>query len=460
MKLVSTAASKKWKSCLSSLERAEPTVIKHLLPAEQLYQTVQDIGYKFRSRIFTPVVTTWLWFKQRLQPGTACKKTVSQAFTRGLVEQDQVISTDNTAYCRARVRLPEKLIERTALHTARQADDEADYQAFGRPVYLVDGTTAKMADTEQNQQEYPQPKSQKQGCGFPAIRMVGMFSLSSGVLRDMAMGPLAKSELALFHTLWPTLPRKAIVVADRYYGCYMELALLPQHGVDAVMRVNASRKVDFRRSHKRLGKNDAIFKWRRPSSCTWLSREERLAAPETQLVRVIKYKIRIKGIQPKTVLLATTLLDPEAYPAKDLAYLYGRRWQVEVNIRDIKTTMRMEFINVQSPAMVRKEVWMHMLCYNMTRSVMQQACKQAGASMAEMSFKGSLGIITSMAAALGTRVLTVVLYEQMLEGIARDRLKKRPHRSEPRAVKRRKKDYPMLTSKRRPKVRPSEVLVT
>lgn len=459
MELVSRAASKKLKSSLSGLELVEPTVIKQLLPAEGLRQIIQDIGLEYRERLFTPVATMWLWLKQRLEPGTGCREVVAGAFARGLVEGQEPVSTDCSAYCKARGRVPEELVERANAQVAQQVDDASDYQAFGRPVYLVDGTTCKAADTKENQKEYPQPMSQKPGCGFPAIRIVGVFSLATGVLRQLAMGPLAKSELALLYTLWSTLPKKAILVGDRFYGCFMNIALLLGRGVDTVMRVNASRKVDFRKRHKRLGKGDAIYEWSRPSRCTWLSKLLRLSAPKTMLVRVIRYTIRMPGFRSEKVLLATTLLDPEAYPAHDIAQLYGRRWQVELDIRDIKTTLGMEFINVQSPAMVRKEVHMHMLCYNLARSIMQQACVLTDLPLEEASFKGSLSIITSMADTLGTRELTPEMYEQVLRGIAQARLRRRPNRSEPRAIKRRKKDYPMLTRKRCPKSRTPKLLV-
>ena len=459
MELVSRAASKKLKSSLSSLELVEPTVIKRLLPAEGLRQIVQDIGLTYRTRVFTPVATVWLWLKQRLKPGTGCRQVVAQAFARGLVEGHDPVSTDCSAYCRARGRLPEELVERANTQVAQQVDDASHYQAFGRPAYVVDGTTAKAADTEENQEEYPQPTSQKPGCGFPSIRIVGVFSLATGVLRHLDMGPLAKSELALFYTLWSKLPENAILIGDRYFGCFMNIALLLARGIDTIMRVNAGRKVDFRQCHTRLGKGDALFEWTRPSVCPWLSKRLRLSAPKTMLVRVIRYTIRMPGFRSEKVLLATTLLDPKAYPAHEIAQIYGRRWQVELDIRDIKTTLGMEFINVQSPAMVRKEIWMHMLGYNLARSIMQQACALTDLPVEEASFKGSLSIITAMADTLGTRQLTPEMYERMLRGIAQARLRRRPNRSEPRAIKRRKKDYPMLTRKRCAKSRTPKVFV-
>lgn len=459
MELVSHAAAKKLKSNLRGLELAEPTVIKRLLPADMLYEIIRDIGLTFRKRAYTPVATVWLWLHQRLKPGTACREVVAGAFARTLVEGQETVSTDCSAYCRARGRVPEELVERACTQVAEQVDEKSDYQAFDRPVYLVDGTTCKAADTEDNQKEYPQPTSQKPGCGFPSIRLVGVFSLATGVLRQLAMGALDKSELALFYTLWSTLPKNAILVGDRYFGCFMNVALLLARGVDTVMRVNASRKVHFGKCHTRLSKGDALFEWKRPSKCTWLSKWVRLSAPKTLLVRVIRYTIHTPGFRSETVLLATTLLDPKVYPAHDLAQLYGRRWQVELDIRDIKTTLGMDFINVQSPSMVRKEIWVHMLCYNLARSIMTHACVVTGLAFEEASFKGSLNIITAMADALGTRELSPEMYEQMLKGIAQARLRRRPNRSEPRVIKRRKKDYAIMTQRRRAKRLKPQLLV-
>ena len=324
---------------------------------------------------------------------------------------------------------------------------------FGRRVWLSDGTTCQAADTETNQEKCPQPPGQKKGCGFPMVRLVGMFSLITGAVRDLAIGSYYESEHALFRALWDRLQSTDIVVADSLFNSYVHITLLLNKGVDVLFRQDRRRKFDFRRG-KRLGPKDALFVLRRPPASqrpNWMTEEEYLRLiPETQQVRVLEYTVKVPGFRPKKIRLITTLLDPQLYPAELLAQLYAQRWRVELDINDIKTTLEMDFLNVQSPEMIRKEIWMHMLGYNLIRKVMWDTSARHGRPIEELSFKGTLQLVTAVAAAIGAKpeLATEETYEKLLKGINQRPVRRRPNRSEPRVVKRRNNKYTYMTKPR------------
>jgi len=453
-----------------SLEGSVPDLIKEILPQHRLEQIVKACGITFRKRHFTPMATVWLWLWQRLQ-NAGCREVAAAAFAWAFASDLEPASTDCSGYSKARGRQEETFIKAIAQRVAHDTDHASDFQAFGRPVYGADGTTAKAADTEENQHAYAQPQNQQSGCGFPIVRFVGIFSLATGALRHLAMGAYTQSEQALFYSLWDQLAAHAIIVADRYFDSYRNLSLLLARGVDCLMKLNASRhKPDFRQCHKRLGKGDGLFVWKRPARKDWEKDWARAwdydEAPQTLIVRIIRYTIRIPGFRSKPVTLVTTLLDPGRYPARELAKLYGRRWSVEVDIRDMKSTMGMAFIDARTPEMIRKEIWMYTLAYNVIRQLMQHAAVGYELPMEEVSFKGTQQVLLKMIDAIGTgqgRAMADA-YELMLFGISQRQVRPRRNRSEPRVLKRRKGKYAYMTRvrsayERRPKAAPAELLV-
>jgi hypothetical protein len=434
-----------------NLENATPEFIKRRLPPEQLQAIMQLCGVTFRRRLFTPMSTLWLWLWQRLR-GASCRHVVGSAFAWAVGKGQQPASTDCSGYCQARMRQKETFLKRTAQQLAEQTDADSDFQAFGRPVFLVDGTSAKVADTSANRQAFPLGGGQNPGASFPKLRMLAIFSLATGVLRHLATGAFhGTSEQGLFYSLWPQLPAGSIVVADRYFDTFRNLALLLNRGVHCVFKLNAHRnQPDLRRCHKRLGKGDALFEWRRPQRKDWLLASDYDEAPETLVVRIIRYTLKLHGFRSKPVVLVTTLLDPVAYPAAQVAALYGRRWEVEINLRHIKSTLGMDLIDARSPAMVRKEIWVFMLAYNLIRQIMYETAVSCGLDLARVSFAGTAQLVLDM-----TPVLSLLhggefadAYDMLLQGIAQRPVRHRPNRSEPRVVKRRNTKYTHMTRPR------------
>ena len=233
----------------------------------------------------------------------------------------------------------------------------------------------------------------------------------------------------------------------------MILAELLARGCDAVFRLHGgrSRTVDFRKG-KRLGRQDRRVTWDRPTvRPRGLSRQQWMSLPEQLTMRIIRFTTQVPGFRSRTIVVATTLLDPVAYPAQEIAALYGDRWTVELRLRDIKTTMQMDVLRGKSADIVRKEILMHLLAYNLIRALMWQAAQKHGRPLHRLSFAGTVEHLNALAPYLwlygGTRRSGIV-YALLLEWIARDKLPHRPGRIEPRAVKRRPKEYDRLNRPR------------
>jgi hypothetical protein len=324
---------------------------------------------------------------------------------------------------------------------------------WGRRVKIIDGTTASMPDTEANQKEWPQTRSQKPGCGFPLIKLVGLFSLGSGALLHMAEGDCHQSEVILARQLWQHLERNDIALTDRGFCSYQDLSAIAARGADAVMRLHQARHADFRKGRS-LGPNDRLVTWVKPAQRSAGCTPEAYALlPDTLVLRMIRYRVTTPGFRTKEVVLITTLLDPVAYPTSELAELYFERWNIELHYREIKTLLGMDVLRCLSPAMVRKEVAMHRIAYNLVRILMQQAAIIHHVPIARISFKGTLDSLhhfaDAMQALAGKPRRQKDLLANLLQAIANDPLPHRPGRVEPRAKKRRSKNYHLLTSPRR-----------
>ena len=309
-----------------------------------------------------------------------------------------------------------------------------------------------MPDTPENQARYPQSSTQKAGCGFPAMHIVALFSLSGGLLLDMAKGTLRVHERTLFSRLWHLLEAGDVLLADRGFCAYGDFYLLMQRGIDSVMRNHQRRTVGLRQI-KRFGKGDRLVHWFKMKPCPkgW-SKEDWKAVPNTMPVREITVMIEESGFRTKKIVIATTLLDPKQYPKQAFAELYQRRWRVELYFRDIKTAMGMDILRCKTPDMVEKELYMHFIAYNLIRGLMLNAACSHTVSPDRLSFKGTAATARQWAPLIAMardKEHHREMIQALLEAIARDPVPLRPNRIEPRAVKRRPKNYQRLTKPRR-----------
>ncbi len=419
-----------------------------LLPPGLLSQA--DEGPNSRERIFSVRRTFFGFLYQVLKPDTSCREIVRQIQALFALHDQGRVDEGSSAYCQARKRLPLDTLQRVRVGVAAAGEKMAQLWRGLRPK-LLDGTTIGLPDTQKNQRAYPQSRSQKPGCGFPLMRLLGVFSLSTGVLLDYAKGNKHQSELRLLKGLLDHFKPGDLAVADRGFCTYVLLALFHLRGIAGLFRLHQARPTDWRQG-KRLGNNDRLFTWQKPlQKPRWLPQSWWKQVPAQLTVRVIRFQLCRQGYRPESVTLATTLLDPEKYPAEDIAQLYARRWKIELWFRDIKTSMGMEVLRCKSPALVHKELEMFFIAYNAIRCLMVQAAASNDVQLDRISFKGTVDSVRQFSLALAqarSKKKQKQLIVELLETIARDEVPDRPHRTEPRAVKRRPKAFPLLNKPR------------
>ena len=446
-----------WADVLKGQEDVRTQAWNKVLSKEQVEAACRREKYSWRDRFWVPLRVLQTFLIQVLHTACSCGDAVAMTLADLAASGQDVhrVSSDPSAYAGARKRLPENVV-RWVFRTIGQClrDWAADGHKFcGRRVWMVDGTTCSMPDTPSLQEAFGQPSSQKPGCGFPVARIVGLFCWASGAVVDVAIGQYRKSELALWRTLWGCLGPGDIALADRYYCNYADIVGLQRQKADVVFRLHQRRKADFRRG-KRLSKDDRLMTWQRPVKSArprGMSVDEWERLPETLTVRILRAAVGTRGFRCRSVVIATTLLDPVEFPAEKIVALYGDRWTIELRLRDLKTMLGMDVLRGKSPGVVRKEIYMHLAAYNMVRMLMWQAAEQYGQDLHRMSFAGAvdrLNAIWPYLLLLAGTERAATLYDLVLRWIAENKLPHRPNRVEPRAVKRRPKEYARLNRPR------------
>jgi hypothetical protein len=388
-----------------------------------------------------------------LSAGKACREAVRAFLAWQALEGRRPASPRTTAYCNARRRLRQRDLDRVRVRVARKVEatvTEADLWC-GRRVRVVDGSALSMPDTPENQHVYPQHRGQKPGCGFPVMRVVALFSLATGVLLDLAKASLRIAEQPLFRTLWHRLAPGDVVLGDRGFCSYAALFALAQRGVDSVVRTHPRRtRLSLVR---RLGRGDRLIRWHKsPRPPAWLSREAWQQLPDRLLLRELTFPVALPGFRTRRVTVVTTLRHPAAFPAPAFRDLYRRRWLAELFLRDIKTTLGMDILRCKTPDMVHRELAMYLIAYNLLRALMREAALAHGLPVTRISFQGTVATVRQWAPTLADPRLQPAdrrrLTDLLLTYLARDPLPHRPNRTEPRARKRRPKNYQLLTQPR------------
>ena len=397
----------------------------------------------------------WACLNMVFHPGSSCRESQRSIQSWWKARQRTWRNPCSSAFCAARARLPIDWMRRLWWRAADRlaASTPALAGCRGRRVLVVDATSVTAPDTRENQQEWPQTKSQKPGCGFPLINLAGIFCLASGALLRAAHGKWGTSEARLFALLRRTLRRGDILVGDRGFWSFANLALLPLRGVDLLVRGRYAARIDWRKG-KRLGKDDRLITMRRPAdkdASRVMNARLWQRLPEAITVRQLRARSTRPGFRPRELLLITTLLDPVLWPAQTLISLYERRWRVELYFDDIKTTLQASSMRCLTPAMVRRELLLHAIAYNLLRRIMLQSASEHGAPLDQLSFKGTLDTLRHWQHHIGAQRHASARRDAtaaMLDLCAADLLPVRPGRSEPRVLKRRPKPYQHLTHPR------------
>jgi hypothetical protein len=423
-----------------------------LLSEDRIHQAFGKARWFWQAWIYSPSVTIWVFLAQCLSADHSCREAVAQLIAWRLAQGKKPCSAETGAYCTARERVPEEACLQLARDAGRRVDDEAPaaWRWLGRRVLDVDGSTITMPDTPENQATYPQVPGQRRGCGFPIARIVVVFSLAVGTVLDVAIGRYQgkqTGENSLFRTLHDVLREGDVVLADRHFSGWFDMALLQQRGVDSVVRKHQLRATDFR-TGQRLGPNDHLVCWGKPARPVWMSKEPYASLPDALTMREVRVIVRQKGFRTKELVVVTTLLDPAEYPAAEIAVLYRRRWQAELNLRSLKIVLQMDHLRCQTPHRVRNEFYMHLVAYNLIRQLMAVATFRAGVEPWTVSFKGALQTMNKLLPLLSTGISTQNWCAAVLQAIATHDVGNRPDRFEPRVKKRRPKKFKFLREPR------------
>jgi hypothetical protein len=422
-----------------------------------LSQALAALDLCWLDRIYSPLVTLWIFLGQVLSADHSCRAAVARLIAHRLSRGQRSCSAETGAYCLARKRLPEEFFSNIARQTGRALDAGVDPKWLwkGRRVYAFDGSSVSMPDTPANQRDYPQPDTQKPGLGFPLARIAAVFSLACGAVLDVGICRYAgkgQSELGMLRTLWDLFLPGDVMLADRLMCTWTEMVMLKQRGVDSVCRLTSHRKADFRRG-KRLGKDDHVVQWLKPAKPRSIDRETYSALPEFLMIRECRVQVEQPGFRVKTLIVATTLQDADEFSKDDLAQLYRARWNAELDLRSLKQTLQMDVLRCKTPELVRKELWTHILAYNLIRTIAAQAAIQHGVEPRTISFKGTVQTLEAFQPVISLQgehnsALRRILYEHLLSAIANHRVANRPDRYEPRLRKRRPKHYGFLRKPR------------
>ena len=431
-----------------------------VLLEDEICQAFADAGAEFgrgENGVYTPAITLWAFLSQVLYKGEqrSCEAAVARVIALLTTLGRKPCSDDSGAYCRARAKLPEEVLQKLTLQVGQRLEHQApaDWRWHGRRVMLVDGTTVSAPDTVKNQEMYPQPNTQKEGLGFPVIRLVMLLSLATAAVCGMALGPYAGKETgesALFRQLLDQLQRGDIVVADRYFASYFMAALLLAIGVDFTFRQHQLRTTDFRRG-RRLGKGDHVVVWMRPDRPDWMDKDTYDRMPETLTVRELDVQVSQPGFRTESLVVVTSFTDAQAHTKDEIADLYHARWHVELDLRSIKQSLGMDVLRCKTPAMLRKEIWTHLLAYNLLRKMNAQS-----ALLSQKRLPREISLTAAMQkAAASWSVLPAATAESFhrlalthLKHLAGHRVGNRPNRVEPRAVKRRPSPIALLMEPR------------
>jgi putative transposase len=423
-----------------------------LLSEDRIQKAFDSARWLWQGWIYTPAMTVWVFLSQCLSPDHSCRDAVARLVAWRVARGQKPCSAETGAYCTARNDLPEEAIHELVRDTGRQIEDEAPEAWLwqGRKVRVADGSTFTMPDTPANQAAYPQQKSQKPGCGFPIARIVVVFSLSVGTVLEAAISKYKgkqTGENSLLRELHSTLAEGELLLVDRYFSGWFDIALVRQRGVDVLVRKHQLRATDFR-TGRRLGKEDHLVTWFRPQRPPWMPAEQYATLPEELTLREVRVRVAQSGMRTKSLLLVTTLLDAQQYPAAEIAALYRRRWQAELHLRSIKIALQMDHLRCKTPHRVRNEFYMHLLAYNLIRGVMAAAAQQSDVSPWEISFKGTLQTLSQFLPLLVAEASTEAWCQALLTSVATHIVADRPDRFEPRRIKRRPKHYPRLQKHR------------
>jgi hypothetical protein len=413
-----------------------------VLTEASILEVLAEHGVEYRDRVFGPATTIWGFLSQVLSDDHSCRDAVSRVIAHRAASGLEACSPNTASYCNARGRIPAAVLRDLAKRTAGelQAGTPQRWKWNGRNVFVADGSHVSMPDTPENQAAYPQPEAQQPGIGFPLARLAVLLSLATGACCDLAIAPYAgkgTGETTLLRRMYDSLSPGDVVVADALFDDYFLIWELRQRGVDVVTRAQCRR---VGTQTVRRGPDGDVILWQRPNKPRGMTGEQYRTYPRTQLMRQVSVDARDKDNRAEQFEVLTTILD-ESIGGGQIGRLYELRWEGEVDIRSIKSTLKMDVLRCKTPGMVVKEIWAHLLAYNLLRTVMAVAAAQSEVEPRKISFKGAKQAVTAFAPKIEAARPEdrPRLIDALLAAVAYHRVGDRPGRWEPRARKRRPK---------------------
>ena len=368
-----------------------------VLTEECLKEALREIKAPWNDRIFTPLVTLWVFLGQVLAADQSCRAAVARLIAHRVAQGLEALQLGDRRLLPGAETPAGAVLRRHRPPVGRRLDERVDPKWLwkGRRVYLFDGSTVAMPDTPENRAEYPLTYNQTPGTCFAIARIGAIISLSCGAILDLGICRYAgkgQGEVSLLRRLWDVLRPGDVLLGDRLMGNWASMYWLQQRGVDTVSRLTAHRTADFRKG-TRLGKDDHLVVWKKPTSIRSVDRRTYDALPESITVREVRFRVEQPGFRTRAIVVVTTLLDPEQATQEELASLYRARWNNELDLRSIKITLQMDMLRCKTPELVRKEIWTHVLAYNLIRTVMAQAAAGEGLAPRSISFKATLQVL-------------------------------------------------------------------
>ena len=429
-------------------------LFENILPSVKLNEWHQSE----RKRIYDPTTTLWAWCSQILESNASCHKAVSNVQSWREQLGLTVPSSQTKAYCEARKRLPKSFIKQANEHVLKKLDNSILSRDLwhGLQLKAIDGSSMQLMDTEENQLIYPQPNQQKQGCGFPVMGVCGVVNLSHGGWETLSTSAHTQHDLSAVYYVLKCFGKEDLCLADRAYNSYEFMCLLKAQGSESLMRLHQARKraLDWKKGVK-IGKNDRLYTWTKPkqqSPGSQLTKEEWELLPDSMEVRVSRFRYKQRDGKTAWMYLASSLIDEKRYPYEELCECYYDRWVIELKFRDVKTMLQMEFIRSKTPALSEKTIHMLQLCYNMIYALIQEARREHLVENHQLSFKHCVDQILSHSSNYKGhhkhRYKREELHEKLLLQLASETLIIRKERHEPRAKKRRPKNFQLLTQPR------------
>jgi len=431
--------------------RNEGLPFADILTEASIRDVLNEHGVQFRDRVFNPITTIWGFLSQVLSDDHSCRDAVSRIIAHRAANGITVCSPNTASYCDARSRIHTSVLSTLAKRTAQelQASIADEWKWNARSVFIFDGSSVSMPDTPENQQKYPQPPQQSPGLGFPLARIGVLLSLATGACHDLVIAAYqgkGTGETNLLRQVYDTLRPGDVVLADALFDDYFIACELCMRGIDLVARAQYER-VRTRTAQSRP--DDDTIVWERPNKPRGMTGEKYRSYPEKLTMRQVAVDARDKNNRVKQFKVVTTILDV-SIDGKQIGDLYERRWDGEVDIRSIKSTMQMDILRCKTPDMVHKEIWTHLLAYNLLRTVMAVAANENDTEPRKVSFKGAKQALTAFAPKIEAARPEdrASLIDAMITTIAYHRVGDRPDRWEPRARKRRPKPGARLTQPR------------